>query len=375
MNNLNNIESLITNYVQGNLEGDALLSFEKRMASDSELAQQVALEQAMYEALLDMDTLNLKKMMQSDFSTSTGSNTTRNVVLSGLGVLFLGALSYAVFTKKDLSEEVSERKELPQIVENSKPIQEELVAKEELSATQKIEGVVEDKVKNKSIEVPKEIRVEAIVAARTEDPIIVQEDKKPIILSPKEVNKPSKSNEELPVVVKDPCQDFKVNGKFKTTNAFANTSTGTIVLDRNKVSGGTLPFSYSIDNKKFEYLDEFKALKTGNYTVFVKDSKNCVVKSEAIYVNYTNCIEDYTPTYDASTENEWKIPVVKDAKVQVSLIDVQGQVLVQRVINSDEDSVWRGFTDKGQKPSVGAYKWVIVYESGEKCLAKMTILN
>lgn len=66
-------------------------------------------------------------------------------------------------------------------------------------------------------------------------------------------------------------------------------------------SGGTTPYQYRIDNQTYQNTGEFGSLKAGNYTVQIKDSKNCLytknteliqptdVKLTAVYRDTVRC--------------------------------------------------------------------------------------
>ncbi len=50
------------------------------------------------------------------------------------------------------------------------------------------------------------------------------------------------------------------------------------------VKGGTPPYQYSLDNKKFSGLETRVGLKAGEYTVFVQDSKGCTIETKAVTI-------------------------------------------------------------------------------------------
>jgi gliding motility-associated-like protein len=55
--------------------------------------------------------------------------------------------------------------------------------------------------------------------------------------------------------------------------------------------GGTPPYQYSLDNKKFNGLETRVGLKAGDYTVYVQDSKGCILETKTVTITAPPKIE------------------------------------------------------------------------------------
>ena len=61
MSNEQDISQLIDQYLDGRLEGKALIEFENQLKTDASLAEEVALEKVIREAVVDASLLDWKK--------------------------------------------------------------------------------------------------------------------------------------------------------------------------------------------------------------------------------------------------------------------------------------------------------------------------
>lgn len=69
-----------------------------------------------------------------------------------------------------------------------------------------------------------------------------------------------------------------------STTCFAQEFEGNFI--KAKSTGGTAPFTYSLDNGAYQIKDTFFNVQPGRHTISVKDSKNCVKSS--VCTLYTN---------------------------------------------------------------------------------------
>ncbi|WPP49331.1 SprB repeat-containing protein [Catalinimonas niigatensis] len=72
--------------------------------------------------------------------------------------------------------------------------------------------------------------------------------------------------------------ETEINAQVSTTSSECGETEGSIVID---ASGGTAPYSYSLDGENFQSENEFSALTSGNYTLTVKDANGCTTELTA----------------------------------------------------------------------------------------------
>ena len=70
----------------------------------------------------------------------------------------------------------------------------------------------------------------------------------------------------------DPCENGPVASISNVNNSVEGQDNGSFSVD---VTGGTAPYTYSIDGTTFQSGATFSGLEPGNYTVTVKDANEC----------------------------------------------------------------------------------------------------
>lgn len=374
-NSSENIEQLIQQYVHGQLQGEQLLQFEKQMAVDATLRASVGEEQMIFDLYLDADALELKGMMQSDFKKTTEpKDSAKYWWISGLVALSLltGAYYFTSEEKETIKKESvpaesvnaqGDKQEKQEVEKKISSLKQEIIAENSVKtiSAKSIETIVDEKVVPQSV--PKASETVKDEGGKTDENIKT--------LLPKIVK------ETEPVKLVDKCAGVVFSGDVKVISTIKGENVGALSVDGFKTKGGEKPYLYAIKAAGgFDMSTNFTELAKGKYTVYVQDKNLCEgILVKDIQVKETKCIDSYQKTFTLSYETEWKIPVLGDEGVKVTLVDKIGSILVNETIQSDNESIWRGQNASGQAIGVGSYKWLIEYADGEKCLASITILN
>lgn len=390
------IQVWLTQYVKGDLSGQELIEFEKILAEDPQVQEDLELELATFELMLDADALTLKDMMRSDLTASNyqvKSNKWKWVF--GLGVLLLAGSLFFMGREEEKPEievdtlaastiEITDTmvqvdnhgnndeevfKEVkPSESGNSRHSQNEIKSKDAPSvidstmsspelATEPLNYKASPSVKNKVYN--DTLEKETIVTAGI-DPLKLKKT----------------SLDQVQAVKVDSCDILKFKGELKAKASQLNSNNGVIYLNDALVTGGKRPFEYSLDGEYFESSFQFENLSIGQYKIFVKDANGCITENiEPVTIGKTYCIEDYSPTFNMAYESSWELPVVNGESVKLKLVSKVGQILVNRDFQIYNSGDWDGRDDNGSLLTVGSYNWIIEYKSGEICNAKMTILN
>nr|WP_321243379.1 T9SS type B sorting domain-containing protein [uncultured Psychroserpens sp.] len=77
-----------------------------------------------------------------------------------------------------------------------------------------------------------------------------------------------------------------ISGTAELSAPFTCTSNGTITVT--SVTGGDVPYSYSIDGVNFQTSNEFTGLTAGTYTITIQDANDCTVITNAITIEALN---------------------------------------------------------------------------------------
>lgn len=97
----------------------------------------------------------------------------------------------------------------------------------------------------------------------------------------------------------NPCAGVTISVTGTVTDADAGTSTGSIAVS---ASGGSGPYTFSINGGAFQAGTTFGSLVKGNYSLTAKDSKGCT-GSTSVAVNEKNACAGVTITLTSATTN------------------------------------------------------------------------
>ena len=364
---------LIPLYVRGELKGNDLTSFEKALTQDAALKEEVLLEKASFDLLLDADVLNLKAQMQNDLKAKDKAKNKKWIV--ALGVLAIGSGTY--FLVPNASTDVAQPE--PSL---------EVIALDTMAISPKQPAITEPsrKIENKNT-----------ATAATPNAVV---NTKPTVLDTLEIATPQKvssidtakvvhvpadtsvAHVKLEVqktpkpVVTDPCAEFAFAHSPQTLASLRDAATGVILLHASLTQSGQDPIRYSLNGIEFENTSSFENLEAGMYTLYARDEQACEIEStKQLEIIETRCFEEYQQTFNTAFESSWKLPVYIDTPVKITLINKVGAILVDKDFQTYDEGSWNGFDDNNNKLPSGAYRWIMEYESGETCIAKMTILN
>lgn len=387
------IQNWLSQYVRGELSGPELEQFEKLLAEDPQLQEDLELEQATFELMLDADAMTLKDMMRSDLAASNyqvKSNKWKWVF--GLGVLLLAGSLFFVDLEKEKQESkvdtlaastIEMTDTVAQVENQSKTV--EKVFKEVKPSGAGNSRIPQVEVKSReaidssvmSAElVSKPVEENGLPSAKNEIGKDTLEKESILTAGIDPLKLKKTSLDQVQAVKVGICDTLKFKGKLKTKASQLNNTNGLIYLNDALVTGGKKPFEYSLDGEYFESTYQFENLSTGNHKVFVKDANGCIAENaEPVAIGKTYCVEDYSPTFNLAYESSWKLPVVNGEPVKLMLVNKVGQILLSRDFQTYNYGEWDGLDDKGNPLTVGSYNWIIEYRSGEICNAKMTILN
>ncbi|MEO8711335.1 MAG: glycosyl hydrolase family 28-related protein [Parafilimonas sp.] len=95
--------------------------------------------------------------------------------------------------------------------------------------------------------------------------------------------------------------DLLIASAQKTNTSCKNVSNGTITI---KGTGGTKPYSYSIDSVNYTSDNFFSNLNSGTYTYWVRDKKGCISSSTSLVKKSKINCSDFSDAIDASSQSD-----------------------------------------------------------------------
>lgn len=378
-NSESHIDPRVSDYVRGKLSGEILVDFEAEMADDLTLQEQVAEEQMAFEFFVDLDVIDLKRTMETDLASPDKSNGGRRrwlfIVL--FGCTLIGSLTWFFWPYNEDGEPVLRTSKVIE-VEQSEKIQ--IVREESKASIIPKEKEDDDIVVLNEITSP-EIVEETIVEkdelidlefAETHIEEVTVEKESVIVSEPSSSNNDVNKKEDI-----DPCSGVSFTGSIKTKASTVGEENGAVLIESARIKGGVDPYSFSLRLvSSQDEINRFDELAKGSYRMIIIDGNDCQGELvNDLVVEETFCSDNYQPTFNTAYQNEWKVPIVEGQSVHVTLVNRVGQVLIDQRMNSNARGIWNGILDNGQPAVYGAYKWFIEYDTGEKCLVNLTILN
>lgn len=160
------------------------------------------------------------------------------------------------------------------------------------------------------------------------------------------------------------CKQVKIKANYTFENPCVGQSNGQITLE--DISGGTKPYTYSIDNaKSFATDSEFKGLNSGHYKILIKDVHNCI----SDVISNVSLTETTCDTKDAQshvfnpTRESWEIPNQKEHSGTVEIYNNRGILVYRANFNKFETLNWNGSSPQGEQISPGVYIYRIQYDN------------
>ena len=385
-NNNEHINSLIQSYIQGGLTGQELSNFEEQLSTDIELREQVAVEQEMFNIFLDSDALNLKDMMNKDLNTKTTNkkSTTAVILLAITGIVILSTttLLFLENSNSPITNSIEKTQPAQKITQIHADDNNHITTKVQDTITTKIITTINNDKKDSVSSVTDLITIESTQDTDLQDSIIINSSKIETDELPDSTQNTiptatvNTRKTEEPLPEESLCSNITYTGSVNVEPSSYLINDGEILLYKSTITGGQAPYSYDLNVEgDFFETEKITELAPGTYTLFIKDANGCVAKhlSEVI-IKKSLCKIDYTPTFDVSIENEWRLPLVEEKNAHIVLINKLGEKFVDKTILEGDDTIWNGKTDDNQSIDIGNYRWIIDYEN-EKCSFKMSVLN
>jgi gliding motility-associated-like protein len=153
---------------------------------------------------------------------------------------------------------------------------------------------------------------------------------------------------------------------YSSVNSECSKSTGEIIIS--SVSGGVLPYEYSISNQSFSNIASFDKLSAGTYNIKVKDNNNCILDS-AIVINTIFSISDLVIPNVITVNNDgineiWSVKGQCIQKFECKILNRWGEIVYTY---NDISGSWDGKSEGEILPD-GVYFYIInvVYSSNDE---------
>lgn len=176
-----------------------------------------------------------------------------------------------------------------------------------------------------------------------------------------------------PVIRDDSCSFDSITAKVDTVASCSYSPTGIISIEKDHITGGKPPYCISIDGKKhFNQEFIFKNLPSAYYSIWIKDSRNCIFELGDFFVPVKSCAQTYI--FAPEKGERWKIPN-NGSQGYLRIFNLSGKIIYELQLESQETYYWNGISNEGQSLPMGVYPFKIDMTSGEKIVGNVTLVK
>lgn len=347
---------LIERYLDSDLKGEQLESFEKALASDNTLATEVNEMMMAREAIVDYNLLDLKAKMQT-FKPTSSFNWK---AWSAGGLLLVMSITAVLFwpTEEKVENEIAHKKE-PSIQEET---------------TTKVLHGHESTKSTAIIETDEPVEETPTTTVNTPPkPVqqIADSDS-----SNRATNIPEDTLEKPSATPSSSggygCKDFSLQINIDSKATCLGEKKGEIKVFT--PTGGTPPYQYSLDADNYKMEGYFNNLAAGNYTLVIKDAKECVDIKDVV-INQTVCGPDYVKAFNPDAGERWKIPYEGNSSGKLTILNRKGQVVYTTSFSSQAPEFWDGVSSDGKNLTMGYYIFELNYDNGKTFSGGLSIVR
>lgn len=359
---------LIEDYLKGKLQGQTLIEFENKLASNSNFASKVEEHKAMQEMLITQGLLETRDKLQAlrkqKISNERRNNNGNNEWFKGIGysIIILGVvMGIYMFYPKDKNAV-----EVRSVV--AKNNNENSTIGNVLNPTQDIITITSPEVNSHDIDSsssnlnPIIQKTDSLVnTSLTYVPIDTQAVKPP-------ENKSSDHQNTPPAIApNDLCEAVTIRAKIQTEPSCEDKSTGSLTLSQ--VVGGKGPYKYTLNNLETSRSLTFDRLPGGNHEVKITDINGCysILETEIAYKSCTRNI--FSPDYGET----WKFPISSQGNCKVTIYDSAGKIVYQVNTYNGQPSEWDGTGNNEGYIKAGAYLFQITCDDGKSNQGSVTV--
>lgn len=364
----------IDSFLNGELKGEELNSFQKRMQIDVEFAEEVQLQKIANALVVGASFQDLRDQMSTDISKMDSSSNSNKWKFISIGLAFIAFSSAVLYfypfteTKKD-DQTSSDNKQRTSIqkIEGVRAV--EKIKLDNLRADNK--EINEQIVSNQFKQTDSTFIHQSDVANRLKDTIssfpIKQVDAKQIKDTATSVQN---FNIEQIKPVSNPCSGVDIEAIILTGASCADRSTGSINVVQTDIKGGTAPYNVRLDKSRTAVNNIFTNLPANTYSVSITDKAGCM-KVYAVEIEEQPC-NPKSAVFTPDKGEVWKFEGLNNLTYTLTIINIAGQQ-VFKTAQIQGVFEWQGYSQKGEYLDAGLYIYVAEYSDGSKVNGQVTI--
>ena len=356
---------LIDRFLNGELKGSELHSFQKRVEEDAIFAEEVRLQEIANTLIIAHSTTVLKQKMERYRPTIHNEpKGNKGIWILVAALITAGIVALMIGFNKKIQNKTSNEGEQAAIAVTTQPT--------ELS---EVESSSPASAPNQSINSRRTNVKQKIVKASS--PEIQTNKSKDIAAIPSTISSSTIGSVEKAAtpVTKEPCSHIVISAHTSAHETCKDSASGKIAISLSSVKGGTPPYTFSLDVAgDYTTRNEFDNLSKGRYVVSIKDAYGCFSSLPSIEVKSKNCIEFkefiVNPAYDS-----WKFPIDAGANGKIKIMNKAGAIVYMKDFLNGFPSEWDGKTEGGEELPLDTYVYQILLNNGSEKQGYIHILR
>jgi hypothetical protein len=361
---------LIENYLKGKLQGQELVEFENKLASNSAFSSKVEEHKAMQELLHTQGLIQTREKLQAlrkerlskDNKKGNGHNGwIKSVIFILLSLVVLTSVYLFFNQSKSSNDSNTFFTSSPE----GNPLSDSTISaldnKENTSATiisNSIDSIKTDKTLSVTDITDKDSVWQNMTTTSSTDTHSVKPTDKKNIASQKVIP---------PEIVKDACDEVHIKAKIQTDASCEDKTTGKLVLSQ--LTGGKAPYIFSLDNVESGRSGFFDQLPAGKHEVQITDANGCTTLLQAEIQSKPCQLNIFAPDYGET----WKFPISTNGNCKVSIYDSSGKMVYEVTTNNGQPSEWNGVGNNEAYIKAGAYLYQISCDDGKINQGSVTV--
>lgn len=377
------INEWIESFLNGNLPGNETMAFRKKMEEDPGFAREVELHRQIRDIITEGAYLHVKSELKTlHLQKIKLTHRIKRITGFGMGALIIGMLILLVIpdvrvSKKDTIESspvAPVREDSNAATKLNSPLSEKASEVAGIKSSQALSG--EPATVDQSIQIQ---TVHADTSGKTGIIRTEAADENQKLLTDKPVQEPVENFNSIAVNVaeggKPDCRKIKIEGSFSESESCSNKPTGSIVIDRQSLTGGQAPYTFSMNQINFRDTLLFSGLYPGSYPLYAKDANDCVNRIGIALIRSVDCGIIYQAVFAPMKGEIWTVPADPDKEGILNIFSKTGTLVYSVRFSGSEPILWNGTTLSGQPLSMGIYPFEIRYSDGDNFTGNVTIVR
>lgn len=349
-------------------EADSI-DFAQKIANDTELAQQVKLQELTNQLIIEK---RFNAIFEEAASNYEGSRKTfkNRLISAGFGFLLLSAIAIYYFSGDNSKSNVNLTNENIQ----------KLSTKIQVDTTI---GKLNNQAKQIST-IPNSIDNQNN-SSENNTLVTVKNSDENVLLSQGVVNQSSTVTKEEYLQNKvstqaetniktSPCDNTTITANIETSPTCIGEANGNIAINSSSIKGGLSPYIFKLNNTDYQSVSYFDELKEGQYQLTIKDKNGCILVLNE-NVESKKCFKELNFSFNPQLGESWTYQPEINSAYLVKVISSNGQIVWQTNNQAEQEINWQAISNTGQDISSGMYVYEINFANGQTLHGTITILR